>query len=55
LDFALTEDQELIRSGVATLAKSFDDRYFYVEQETYAGTPLQAVQRDYAYLSKLTF
>jgi len=28
LDFALTEDQELIRSGVATLAKSFDDRYW---------------------------
>ena len=28
MDFALTEDQELIRSGVATLAKSFDDRYW---------------------------
>jgi acyl-CoA dehydrogenase len=28
LDFALTEDQELIRSGVAALAKSFDDRYW---------------------------
>ena len=41
--------------GILSRVKSFDDRYFYVEQETYAGTPLQAVQRDYAYLSKLTF
>jgi acyl-CoA dehydrogenase len=28
LDFALTEDQQLIRSGVAALAKSFDDGYW---------------------------
>jgi acyl-CoA dehydrogenase len=28
LDFALTKDQELIRSGVAGLAKRFDDRYW---------------------------
>jgi len=41
--------------GILSRVKSFDDRYFYVEQETYAGTPLEAVQRDYAYLSKLTF
>jgi sugar phosphate isomerase/epimerase len=41
--------------GILSRVKSFDDRYFFVEQETYAGTPLEAVQRDYAYLSKLTF
>ena len=28
MDFALTEDHELIRSGVAGLAKNFDDRYW---------------------------
>jgi sugar phosphate isomerase/epimerase len=28
--------------------KNLDDKYFYVEQETYTGTPLEAVQRDYA-------
>ena len=41
--------------GILSRVKSFDDRYFFVEQETYEGTPLEAVQRDYAYLSKLTF
>ena len=28
MDFELTEDQQLIRSGVAALAKNFDDRYW---------------------------
>ena len=41
--------------GILSRVKNLDDKYFYVEQETYAGTPLEAVQRDYAYLSKLEF
>jgi sugar phosphate isomerase/epimerase len=41
--------------GILSRVKSFDDRYFYVEQETYPDTPLDSVKRDYAYISKLTF
>ena len=41
--------------GILSRVKSFDDRYFYVEQETYPDTPLASVKRDYAYISKLTF
>ena len=41
--------------GILARVKHPDDKYFYVEQETYTGTPLEAVQRDYAYLSKLSF
>jgi len=41
--------------GILSRVKHLDDKYVYVEQETYAGTPLEAVQRDYAYLSKLRF
>jgi len=41
--------------GILAKVKHPDDKYFYVEQETYTGTPLEAVQRDYAYLSKLNF
>jgi sugar phosphate isomerase/epimerase len=41
--------------GILAKVKHPDDKYFYVEQETYTGTPLEAVQRDYAYLSKLSF
>jgi sugar phosphate isomerase/epimerase len=41
--------------GILSRVKNLDDKYFYVEQETYAGTPLEAVQRDFAYLSKLEF
>ena len=41
--------------GILSRVKHLDDKYVYVEQETYTGTPLQAVQRDYAYLSKLSF
>jgi hypothetical protein len=35
--------------------KDIDEKYFYVEQETYEGSPLAAVERDFNYLSKLTF
>jgi sugar phosphate isomerase/epimerase len=41
--------------AILAKVKHPDDKYFYVEQETYTGTPLEAVQRDYAYLSKLDF
>jgi sugar phosphate isomerase/epimerase len=41
--------------GILSRVKSFDDRYFYVEQETYPDTPLDSVKRDYAYISKLSF
>ncbi len=41
--------------GILSRIKHLDDKYVYVEQETYTGTPLEAVQRDYAYLSKLNF
>lgn len=32
-----------------------DDKFFYVEQESYPGAPLDSVKRDYAYLSTLRF
>ncbi len=32
-----------------------DDKVLYVEQESYPGTPLESVRRDYAYLSTLEF
>ncbi|MDP9279000.1 MAG: sugar phosphate isomerase/epimerase, partial [Gemmatimonadota bacterium] len=32
-----------------------DDKFLYVEQETYPGAPLDSARRDYAYLSKLEF
>ena len=41
--------------GILSRVKHLDDKYVYIEQETYTGTPLEAVQRDYAYLSKLSF
>lgn len=41
--------------AILARAKNLDRKHVYVEQETYEGTPLQAVQRDYAYLSKLDF
>jgi sugar phosphate isomerase/epimerase len=41
--------------GILSRVKSLNDRYFYVEQETYPGTPLDSVRRDYAYLSALRF
>ena len=41
--------------GILSRVKSFDDRYFYVEQETYPDTPLESVKRDYTYLAALRF
>ena len=41
--------------GILAKVKHPDDKYFYVEQETYTGTPLESVQRDYAYISRLEF
>jgi len=41
--------------GILSRVKNIDEKYFYVEQETYEGSPLAAVERDYNYLSKLTF
>jgi hypothetical protein len=35
--------------------KDPDSKHFYVEQETYADTPLASVKRDYAYISALRF
>jgi sugar phosphate isomerase/epimerase len=32
-----------------------DDKFLYVEQETYPGAPLDSARRDYAYLSTLQF
>jgi sugar phosphate isomerase/epimerase len=34
---------------------NIDAKHLYVEQETYPGTPLESVRRDYAYISKLEF
>jgi len=41
--------------GILSRVKTFDDRYFYVEQETYPDTPLASVKRDFAYISALRF
>jgi len=32
-----------------------DDKFLYVEQESYPGTPLESVKRDYQYISALDF
>jgi sugar phosphate isomerase/epimerase len=32
-----------------------DDKFLYVEQESYPGTPLESVKRDYQYISALEF
>jgi sugar phosphate isomerase/epimerase len=32
-----------------------DNKVLYVEQESYPGTPLESVKRDFAYLSTLEF
>lgn len=40
--------------SILALAGSLDDKYVYIEQETYPGAPIDSVKRDYAYLSKLS-
>ena len=41
--------------GILAKVKNPDDKYFYVEQETYPDTPLESVKRDYTYLAALRF
>ena len=55
-----TKDTEL-GTGVINFRRllasidNIDDKLLYVEQETYPGTPLESVRRDYAYISGLAF
>jgi sugar phosphate isomerase/epimerase len=37
------------------MVSDIDDKHFYVEQESYPGTPLDSVKRDFAYLSNVQF
>jgi len=41
--------------GILAKVKNPDDKYFYVEQETYPDSPLESVKRDYTYLAALRF
>lgn len=55
-----THDTELGKGVIdfRRLLASIDDihnKFLYVEQETYPGTPLESVRRDYSYLSTLEF
>jgi sugar phosphate isomerase/epimerase len=55
-----THDTEL-GTGVIDFARllssidRIDEKHLFVEQETYPGTPLESVRRDFVYLSKLEF
>lgn len=55
-----THDAEL-GTGVIDFARllasidRIDEKHLFVEQETYPGTPLESVRRDFAYISKLEF
>ena len=44
-------DFRTLLAGIPNL----DDKFFYVEQETYPGAPLDSVRRDYQYISTLNF
>lgn len=55
-----TRDAELGKGvldlkGVLSRIKNVDEKLVYVEQESYPGTPLESVQRDFTYLSTLEF
>lgn len=55
-----TNDTELGKGVIdfRRLLASIDDidnKFLYVEQETYPGTPLESVRRDYSYISTLEF
>ena len=58
--FGADHDTELGK-GVVDFKRLFanidhiDDKHLYVEQESYPGTPLESVRRDYAYISALEF
>jgi sugar phosphate isomerase/epimerase len=41
--------------GILAKVNTLDDKYFYVEQESYPDSPLASVKRDYAYLAALRF
>ena len=55
-----TSDTELGK-GVIDFRRLFaaidriDDKFLFVEQETYPGAPLESVRRNYAYMSTLEF
>ena len=55
-----TTDAELGK-GMVDFGKLFamipdiDDKFLYVEQETYPGAPIDSVRRDYAYISSVRF
>ena len=58
--FGPTSDTELgkgiidFRRLLASI-DNIDEKHLFVEQETYPGTPLESVRRDYTYISQLTF
>ena len=41
--------------GLLKRIKNIDEKFLYVEQETYPDAPIESVRRDYQYLSKLEF
>ena len=41
--------------AILSRVKNIDDKFVFVEQESYASTPLESVKRDYEYISKLSF
>ena len=55
------EDAELgkgildLRAILALAARDIDEKLVYVEQESYPGSPLDSVKRDYQYISALRF
>jgi sugar phosphate isomerase/epimerase len=44
-----------LRGILALAAKDIDEKLVYVEQESYPGSPLDSVKRDYQYISSLRF
>ena len=40
---------------ILAMTPDIDDKFLFVEQETYPGAPLDSVKRDYAYISALEF
>jgi len=55
-----TSDTELGKGMVnfrqlLAMVPDIDDKFFYVEQESYPGAPLDSAKRDYDYLSSLQF
>jgi hypothetical protein len=37
------------------MVPDIDDKFLFVEQETYPGAPIDSVRRDYSYISSLQF